>query len=120
MELDTVIVPARPDGFQKVFIEQHAWWSIALSAEAKSSLKYIAIYQVAPISAITHYAKISRFEKYKNTDRYAIYFDSPPMELRPIKYDSGAKVPQSSRYSNLNKLLSSKVLSEVTGKKKSF
>jgi len=78
-------------------------------------LKYIAVYQKSPISAITHYAKIGRIEKYKDTGQYAIYFDGKPIEIKPIKYNVGSVAPQKQRYTTLKKILSSKYLSDILG-----
>lgn len=39
-----------------------------------SKIQYIAAYQVAPVSAITHVAEVERIEKYKDTGKYILYF----------------------------------------------
>lgn len=31
------------------------------------------MYQVAPISAITHYGEVQKIEKYQDTDKYILY-----------------------------------------------
>ena len=50
------------EGFQSAFIESNAWWAIRISFSMLNHIKYIAVYQVAPISAITHVAEVSRIE----------------------------------------------------------
>jgi hypothetical protein len=52
-ESDTIIVPAREDGFKEVFIGLNQWYAIRIGAAMKDRIKYIAAYQVAPVSAIT-------------------------------------------------------------------
>ena len=44
---DTVIVPARADGFQQEFLGNHQWMAIRISPAMKDRIKYIAAYQVA-------------------------------------------------------------------------
>jgi hypothetical protein len=83
---DMLIVPAKEDGFKKVFIGKNCWHAVRLNENKIEALKYIAAYQVAPISAITYVARIKSIEKYKNTGKYIIYFDGPARKLRkPIK-----------------------------------
>ena len=55
-ELDTIVVPAQAEGFQAEFIDNNCWWSIRISSSMLNRIKYIAAYQVAPVSAITHVA----------------------------------------------------------------
>ena len=71
-ELDTIVVPAQEDGFQETFIGENCWYQIRISAAMINKIKYIAAYQVAPISAITYLAEVDRIEKYKETDKYIV------------------------------------------------
>src|SRR5947209_12479403 len=61
-ELDTIVVPAQKDGFERVFLGQDAWWAIRISGGMIPKIKYIAAYQSAPVSAITHAAPVARIE----------------------------------------------------------
>jgi len=54
--LDTVIVPARPEGFEETFIGQNCWYAIRISGRMLPKIRYIAAYRTQPDSAITHYA----------------------------------------------------------------
>src|SRR5690606_26378504 len=60
----TIIVPAQREGFERVFLGQVCWYAIRISGGMLSKIKYIAAYQTQPISAITHYAPVSRIEPY--------------------------------------------------------
>ncbi|HEQ97876.1 MAG TPA: hypothetical protein ENO22_00875 [candidate division Zixibacteria bacterium] len=116
---DTLICPAKSDGFRNAFIEQKAWWAVRLSAKHIKDIKYIAMYQVAPISAITHYAEVDRIEPYKNTQKYIIHIKGDPRELRPqvILGDNIYLVPQAPRYAILKDILNAKTLGDVFNKK---
>ncbi|HUX59554.1 MAG TPA: hypothetical protein VMV77_21455 [Bacteroidales bacterium] len=114
-ELDTIVVPAQPEGFQSAFIETNAWWSIRISSSMLNRIKYIAAYQVAPISAITHLAEVAKIEKYKDTNKYIVYFKDPATEISHVLLDTKKKgtAPQAPRYTTYEKLLKAKVLSDV-------
>lgn len=114
-DIDTIVVPAQDEGFQSAFIESNAWWQIRISVSMLDKIKYIAAYRTAPISAITHIAEVDRIEKYKNTNKYILYFKGPAKEIPHIELDKNKKgiAPQSSRYTNYSKLISAKHLSEV-------
>ena len=78
-------------------------------------IKYIAAYQVAPVSAITHLAEVATIEKYKDTNKYIVYFKDSAREINPIKLDTKRKgtAPQAPRYTTHEKLMKEKVLSDV-------
>ena len=78
-------------------------------------IKYIAAYQVAPISAITHVAEVSKIEKYKDSNKYIVFFKDPAKEISHVKLDAKKKgtAPQAPRYTTFTKLIKGKVLSDV-------
>ncbi len=114
-ELDTIVVPARQEGFQSAFLESNSWWAIRISASMLERIKYIAAYQVAPISAITHVAEVAKIEKYKDTNKYKIFFKENAKEIKHIKLIKKKKgnAPQAPRYTNYNKLMDAKYLSDI-------
>lgn len=114
-EVDTIVVPAQSEGFQRAFIGQNKWWAIRISASMVDRIKYIAAYQVAPISAITHCAEVAKIEKYNDTNKYILHFKEPAKEIKPIQLDTNKKglAPQAPRYTTHKKLMSAKKLSDV-------
>jgi len=78
-------------------------------------IKYIAGYQTTPISAITHYAEVSKIGKYKDTGKYIVYFKDPAKNIGPIKLTKGkkGKAPQAPRYTTYEKLTKAKKLEDV-------
>ena len=114
-DIDTIVVPAQEEGFQLAFIESNAWWQIRISVSMLDKIKHIAVYRTAPVSAITHVAEVDRIEKYKDTNKYILYFKEPAKEIPHIELDKGKKgiAPQAPRYTNYAKLMSAKHLSEV-------
>ena len=114
-DIDTIVVPAQEEGFQSAFIESNAWWQIRISVSMLDKIKYIAAYRTAPVSAITHIAEVDRIERYKDTNKYILYFKESAKEIPHIELDKGKKgiAPQAPRYTNYTKLMSAKHLSEV-------
>jgi len=110
---DTVIVPAREEGFQEVFLGEHQWRAIRISAAMKDRIKYIAAYRVAPIQAITHIAKVLEIKPYKDTGKYQLIFDGPAEAIKPIKLKEGEAGPQGPFYVQREKLLAAKTVDEA-------
>lgn len=113
--LDTIVVPAWEDGFKRVFIGENRWYAIRLSDSMIPQIKYIAVYRVAPISAITHIAPIKSIKRWKKTDKYVVKFARPAKKIKPIKLVSKGIVKPlyGPRYANYEKLMSAKNLDEV-------
>lgn len=114
-ELDTIIVPAREDGFNEEFLKNDRWFAIRISATMIDKIKYIAAYQVAPISGITYIAEVERIEKYKDTSKYILHFKSGTL-TKINKVSLGSKkglAPQAPRYSSYQTIISAKTLDEL-------
>lgn len=114
-ELNTVVVPAREEGFDKEFLTNKCWYAIRINASMLDKIKYIAAYQVAPVSAITYYAEVSKIEKWNDTNKYILYFKGDPIKTKPIPLDKTKKglAPQAPRYTSLSRLLKAKTLADV-------
>ena len=114
-DIDTIVVPAQEEGFQSAFIESNAWWQIRISVSMLDKIKYIAAYRTAPVSAITHVAEVDRIERYKDTNKYILYFKESAKAIPHIELDKDKKgvAPQVSRYTNYARLMSATKLSEV-------
>jgi len=114
-ELDTIVVPANEEGFKEVFLGKNQWYAIRISSSMIDRIKYIAGYQTTPISAITHYAEVSKIEKYKDTGKYIVYFKEPAKKIDSIKLTTGksGKAPQAPRYTSYEKLIKAKKLEDI-------
>lgn len=111
-DIDTIVCPARAAGFKRAFLEQHAWWEIRISPSILPKLRYIAMYEVAPISAIRWAGKIESIKPYEDTGKYIVYC-SEIFEIGPIKMDNHRLTPQASRYTRFELVESASKLSEI-------
>lgn len=114
-ECDTVVVPAREDGFQETFLGENRWYAIRIHGSMIPQIKYIAVYQVAPISAITHWAQVNNIEPWENTGKFVVNFVESAKEIGPIPLVPKGKVKalQNLRYTSFDRLLKAKTLDEV-------
>ncbi|MCC8079369.1 MAG: hypothetical protein LIO57_04830 [Oscillospiraceae bacterium] len=114
-DLDTIIVPAREDGFNEEFLKNNRWFAIRISGAMLDKIKYIAAYQVAPISAITCIAEVERIEKYKDTNKYLVLFKTGTLKkLSPVELGKRKKLaPQAPRYSSYRAITAAKTLEDL-------
>ncbi|MCR1918441.1 hypothetical protein NSA48_05235 [Frisingicoccus caecimuris] len=112
-ELDTIIVPAMEEGFNQVFLGENCWYAVRISAPMLNRIKYVAAYQVAPVSGVTYYASVDRIEKYKETGKYIIYFKDKAKKIDKIPMGNNKKPVRSCRYVNLQELLSAETISSI-------
>ena len=116
-DLDTIIVPAREEGFNEEFLKNDRWFAIRISSAMIDKIKHIAAYQVAPISGITYIADVDRIEKYKDTNKYIVFFKAG--SLRKLnKIALGKKkgqAPQAPRYSSYKTISAAKTLDDIWG-----
>ena len=117
-ELDTIVVPAREDGFEEEFIKNNRWFAIRISGAMIDKIKYIAAYQVAPVSGITHIAEVDRIEKYNDTNKYILYFkDGSLQKISKIGLgDKKGQAPQAPRYSSYKAIINATTVDDLWSK----
>lgn len=111
---DTIIISAREDSFYSVFLEHWCWYPLRIGSEKLHLLHWIAVYQTAPISAITHFARIDQIVDYLNTGRYKIVFHEPEKFETPIALGDNRGSPfQGQRYTTIERLKNAKVVEDL-------
>ena len=78
-------------------------------------IKHIAVYRIAPISAITHIAPVASIEQWRDTNKYVVIFASPAKKISPIRLvrKSNVKAPQAPRYTSKERLKTAKTLDQA-------
>jgi hypothetical protein len=114
-EIDTIVVPARKDGFQETFVGENCWYAVRIHGTVRPQIKYIAAYQIAPISAITYFAPVKAIEPYRDTSKYVLYFAEPakPIGPLPLVKNGLVRAPQAPRYTTYERLLKAKTMDDV-------
>jgi hypothetical protein len=118
-EIDTIIVPAKEDGFQDCFLAQNRWYAVRINGSVRPQIRYIASYQVAPVQAITHFARVKSIEPWEDSGKFVLNFEERAQPVGPIPLVKGGRVkaPQSIRYTTHERLLNAKNLDELFGEK---
>lgn len=116
-DIDTLVVPAREDGFQETFLKENRWYAVRIHGTMRPQIKYIAVYQVAPQSAITYVAPVSSIEPWGDTKKFVVNFAEPARKIGPIPLlkHSRVKAPQNLRYTNYERLQQAKSLDDIWG-----
>lgn len=112
---DTIIVPAQEEGFQSVFLGQNRWFAVRIGGGMLGKIQYIAAYRTAPVSAVTHVAKVARIESYGDAGKYQLIFDGPAVELdTPIPFGEAPRGSmQASRYAKYSQLKTARDIKEL-------
>ncbi len=109
---DTLIVPARKEGFERVFLGENAWYSIRLRETRIPQIKFIASYQVSPISAVTHIAEVDQIiRSHEDENKFKVIFKGPAKPISPIPLgDAQIQCPV---YCEYKRLVEAKDLAEA-------
>lgn len=111
---DTIIVPANPDGFKKVFLGENCWYQIRISGAMLDKIKWIAVYVTAPTGAITHLAPVKHIEPYGQEGKFRVVFSEPARKIGPIPLAGAPKGSmQGPRYCTYKRLMAAKTFSEI-------
>lgn len=114
-EIDTVVVPARDEGFNETFLRENRWHHIRIHSSMIPRIKYIAVYRVHPESAVTHIATVSSIEQWQDTNKYVLNFSEPARDIGPIRVVPNGKVKpvQAPRYTSKALLEKAKTLDDA-------
>ena len=101
-----------------MFIGQDCWYLSPNKRGMLEKIRYIAVYQNAPIKAITHYAPIDRIEPYGDDGEYRLIFSLKARELPQGKIPLGDAHPvfvMGPKYTTFAKLIAAKTIADLVG-----
>ena len=102
-EFDTIVCPAREEGFKETFLGERRWYAIRISQKVIPKLKYIAIYVTGKVGHVSHYGRIKRIVPWKRSGKQVVNLDGEPIEVGPIPWRKGVVI-QSPRLTTFRKL----------------
>jgi hypothetical protein len=112
--LDTVVVPAQQEGFERVFLGENSWHAIRIAGAMLDKIKYIAAYQTHPVSAVTHVARVKQIEPYGDNGKYKLIFEQAAKPISPIPFaDAPTGSMQGPRYTAYAKLQTAKKVTDL-------
>jgi hypothetical protein len=114
---DTIVCPGDTAGYQEAFVQENAWWAPRIGKDSLDKLKYIAIYETSPISAIRAYAHITKIEPIMDKPgKYKIFHDGNIKKIEhPVELGSNLNLAlRSPKYYLLEHIKDSKTLLELT------
>jgi len=116
-EVDTVVCPARPSGFKKVFMAQNRWYAIRMSSAMIPQIKYIAMYEIKPYSGIRWIGYVQDIRPFEDTGKYDIILRDKeklenPLRLSPDEGKRGV-APRAPRYTKMELIKKAKKLSDI-------
>jgi hypothetical protein len=112
--VDSIIVPAREEGFRDVFMGENRWYPVWINARMRRNIKYIAVYRAAPVSAITHIARVRSVEAWHDSHKLVVNF-GPPKRIGPIPLVKKGRIaaPQRFRYASRKRIEQAKTLDDI-------
>ena len=77
--------------------------------------RHIAVYRVAPVSAITQVAPVRSIEPWQDAGKYVLKFAEPAKDIGPIRHKRGGRVKhlQNMRYTTRARLEAANTPDEV-------
>ena len=115
LEIDTIVVPARREGFEQTFLGENRWYAIRLNASMRGQIAWIAAYQVAPLSAITHVAPVRSIEPWGDSGKFVVNFAEPAHEIGPLRLAGDGRTTglQGPRYTAKSRLDTARSLADL-------
>ena len=114
-DIDTVVTPEHAEGISR-WLEEQWCWCRKIPEGRQHQIRYIAVYQIAPVSAITHIAEVASIEpRDDNLDWVHVHFAGPPLELPKARQRKlgGLRGIRTRRYTSRKRLLAASNLDEV-------
>ena len=116
-EVDTIVCPARPEGFKEVFLAQNRWYAIRMSAAMIPQIKYVAMYETKPYSGIRWIGYVQNIKPFVDSDKFEIILSEKekldnPLRLTPEESKKGV-APQGPRYTKMGLIKKAKKLSDI-------
>jgi len=115
-EIDTIVCACSdPESFEQLFLKEHRWHKIRISPKMKDKIKYLAMYESAPVSEIRYIGKVKEINPFENSDYSEIILSGEPQKINPIKLpEENTKIaPQSHKYTTKSRIDKASTLEDI-------
>jgi hypothetical protein len=116
-EVDTIVCPARPKGFEKVFLGQNRWYAIRMSAAMIPQIKYIAMYETKPFSGIRWIGYVQDIKPFEDSDKFDVLISKKEKLVNPVRLTSEEKkrgiAPRAPRYTKMELIRKATKMSDI-------
>jgi hypothetical protein len=111
---DTIVLALAPSKRDNVFVEDRCFYDVQMSPEMVSHAKYMAVYLIDPISAITEVVEVVEIRP-DDHGSFTIYIAPQSQMVGPIRYTSGGNCGpiRSKRYAQRDRLDMAQILDEL-------
>jgi hypothetical protein len=104
-DVDTIVCPANKEGFGETFLGENRWYAIRMSPSIIPQIKYVAMYETAPISSVRWIGTVKTIRPYKDSGKFEVVLTDREQLPKPIKLtaEEGRRgiAPRSPRYTKL-------------------
>ena len=112
---NVIVCPSNEEGLE-LFLKTQSWHQVKIWHERIPYIKYVALYETSPISAIRYYGRVQKIQPYKDTDKYEILLKGKTRRLQnSIVLAHSKKVPQASRFTSVSLLRNGKTIEDIFG-----
>ena len=84
-DVDTIVCPANKEGFEETFLGENMWYAIRMSPSIIPQIKYVAMYETAPISSIRWIGTVKTIRPYKDSGKFQIILNTREQLPKPLK-----------------------------------
>jgi hypothetical protein len=101
---------------EQLLLKEHRWYPVKIGGAMQPQLRYMAVYESAPTSAIRYLAPIDAIEAWQDSDKLVVCVRDPIEKIGPVEFVRGGRVPYgvtAPRYTNCHRLKSAKTLEDV-------
>ncbi len=111
---NTIVLPLHPDKRERVFERDRCCHGVAISEQMLTKIQFMAVYWMAPTSAITDVVYVTAIER-QDDGEYTIHVAVPPRKVGPIAWHSDGQVYpiRGPRYAMYDRLLTARTLDEL-------
>lgn len=115
-EIDTIVCSCSdPNSIEQLFLKEHRWHKIPIGRKMKDKIKYLAMYEAAPVSEIRYIGEVKEIKPFENSDYSEIILSGKPERIKPIKLPEKNPniAPQHHKYTTKSRIDKANTLEDI-------